>query len=68
MKDQTIEDIDKVKKTTLEKEMSQDENLGGVLEPYLVKLKRSNRERQSSTRYTYDEYVTLIDGEKPECY
>ncbi|RDY13059.1 hypothetical protein CR513_02068, partial [Mucuna pruriens] len=92
MEDQTIEDIDKVKKYTLEKdnslseidlvrmpvhdfdtadnnvqnaveeqEMSQDENLGDALEPPPVQLKRSNR-------YTSDEYVTLIDGEEPECY
>ncbi|RDX90785.1 hypothetical protein CR513_27318, partial [Mucuna pruriens] len=99
MKDQTIEDIDKVKKTTPEKdnslfeidpvrmpihdldtvdnnvqngeqhnylgdgfdvppnddveeeqEMSQDENLGDVPEPPPVQLRRSNRQRQSSTR------------------
>ncbi|RDX77969.1 hypothetical protein CR513_41822, partial [Mucuna pruriens] len=31
-------------------------------------LSRSNRERQSSIRYTSDEYVTLTDGEEPECY
>ncbi|RDX73011.1 hypothetical protein CR513_47433, partial [Mucuna pruriens] len=51
-----------------EQKMSQDENLGDGLKPPLVQLKRSNRERQSSTRYTSDEYVTLTDGEEPECY
>ncbi|RDY10271.1 hypothetical protein CR513_05239, partial [Mucuna pruriens] len=108
MEDQTIEDIDKVKNSTLEKdnslskidlvrmpeqhnyvgdqqlgdgfdipldddaeeeqEMSQDENLGDAPEPPSVQLRRSNRQRQSSTRYTSDEYVTLTDGEEPECY
>ncbi|RDX98381.1 hypothetical protein CR513_18707, partial [Mucuna pruriens] len=122
MEDQTIEDIDKVKKTTLEKdnslseidpvwmlvhdldtadnnvqngeqhnyvgdqqlgddfdipldddaeeeqEMSQDENPGDASEPLLVQLKRPNRDRKSFTRYTSDEYVTLTDGEEPECY
>ncbi|RDX87768.1 hypothetical protein CR513_30719, partial [Mucuna pruriens] len=121
MEDQTIEDIDKVKKSTLEKdnslfeinpvrtsvhdldttdnnvqndeqhnygdqqlgdgfdvpldddaeeeqEISQDENLGDAPEPHPVQLKRSNRQRQSSTRYTFDEYVTLTDGEEPKCY
>ncbi|RDY06573.1 hypothetical protein CR513_09420, partial [Mucuna pruriens] len=29
---------------------------------------RANRQRQSSTRYTSNEYVTLTDGEEPECY
>ncbi|RDY03953.1 hypothetical protein CR513_12375, partial [Mucuna pruriens] len=41
-----------------EQEMSQDENLGDALEPPPVQLRR----------YTSDEYVTLIDGEEPECY
>ncbi|RDX86816.1 hypothetical protein CR513_31800, partial [Mucuna pruriens] len=122
MEDQTIEDIDKVKKSTLEKdnslseidpvqmlvhdldtadnnvqngeqhnyvgdqqlgddfdiplngdakeeqEISQDENLGDAPELPLVQLRRSNRQRQSSTRYISDEYVTLTDGEEPECY
>ncbi|RDY02473.1 hypothetical protein CR513_14061, partial [Mucuna pruriens] len=117
MEDQTIEDIDKVKNTTLEKdnslfeidpvrmpvhdldttknnvqngeqhnylgygfdvppdddakeeqEMSQDENLADAPKPPPVQLRRSNRKRQSSTRYTSDEYVTLKDGEELECY
>ncbi|RDX89796.1 hypothetical protein CR513_28430, partial [Mucuna pruriens] len=42
-----------------EQEMSQDENLGDALELPPVQLRRSNRQRQSSTRYTFDEYVTL---------
>ncbi|RDY03183.1 hypothetical protein CR513_13257, partial [Mucuna pruriens] len=46
--------------TEEEQEMSQDENLGDAPEPPLA--------RQSSTRYTSDEYVTLTDGEEPECY
>ncbi|RDX72100.1 hypothetical protein CR513_48465, partial [Mucuna pruriens] len=115
MEDQTIEDIDKVKKSTHEKdnslfeidpvqmlvhdldiaynnvqngeqhnydgfdipldndveeeqEMSQDENLSDALEPPPIQLKRSNRQRQSSTRYTSYEYVTLTHGEELECY
>ncbi|RDX72140.1 hypothetical protein CR513_48417, partial [Mucuna pruriens] len=48
--------------------MSQDEILDDAPEPLSVQLRRSNRERQSSTMYTFDEYVTLIDGEEPECY
>ncbi|RDX91760.1 hypothetical protein CR513_26204, partial [Mucuna pruriens] len=51
-----------------EQEMSQDENLSDALEPPPVQLRRSNRQRQSSTRYTSDEYVTLTDGEELECY
>ncbi|RDY11828.1 hypothetical protein CR513_03448, partial [Mucuna pruriens] len=51
-----------------EQKMSQNENLGDALEPPPVQIKRSNRQRQSSTRYTPDEYVTLTDGEEPECY
>ncbi|RDY09477.1 hypothetical protein CR513_06143, partial [Mucuna pruriens] len=51
-----------------EKEMSQDENMGNAPEPPLAQLRRSNRQRQLSTRYTSDEYVTLVDGEKLECY
>ncbi|RDY04395.1 hypothetical protein CR513_11897, partial [Mucuna pruriens] len=51
-----------------EQEMSQDENLGDAPKPPPLQLRRSNRERQLSTRYTFDEYVTLTDGEEPECY
>ncbi|RDX67348.1 hypothetical protein CR513_53793, partial [Mucuna pruriens] len=40
-----------------EQEMSQDENLGDVPKPLPVQFRRSNRERQSSTRYTFDEYM-----------
>ncbi|RDY13920.1 hypothetical protein CR513_01100, partial [Mucuna pruriens] len=76
MEDQTIIDIDKNDGLDVpldndieeEQEMSQDENLGDALEPPLVQLRRSNRQRQSSTRYTSDEYVTLTDGEEPKCY
>ncbi|RDX84160.1 hypothetical protein CR513_34832, partial [Mucuna pruriens] len=35
-----------------EQEMSQDENLGDALEPPPIQLKRCNRQRQSSIRYT----------------
>ncbi|RDX88079.1 hypothetical protein CR513_30373, partial [Mucuna pruriens] len=83
MKDQTIEDIvqngeqhnlgddfdvpldDDAEE---EQEMSQDENLGDAPELPPVQLRRSNRQRESSTRYTSDEYVILTDGEEPECY
>ncbi|RDX88348.1 hypothetical protein CR513_30076, partial [Mucuna pruriens] len=108
MEDQTIEDIDKVKKSTPEKdnslskidsvqmpvhdldttnnnlgdgfdipldddteeeqEMPHDENLGNTSKPPPIQLRRSNRERQSSTKYTSDEYVTLTNGEEPKCY
>ena len=121
MEDQTIEDIQKVKETTLEKnnnltdidpvrlpiqnldnvdssvqngeqhddvddrqhgdeidvpvddaeeehEMSQDENLDDAPEPPQFQLRRSNRQRQPSTRYSSDEYVTLTDGGEPECF
>ncbi|RDX66739.1 hypothetical protein CR513_54463, partial [Mucuna pruriens] len=82
MEDETIEDIDKngeqhdcVGDQQLgdgfdvppdddveeEQEMSQDKNLGHASKPPLIQLKRSNR-------YTFDEYVTLIDGEEPKCY
>ncbi|RDX79232.1 hypothetical protein CR513_40372, partial [Mucuna pruriens] len=97
MEDQTVEDINKVKKTTLEKDNSLseidlvqmlvhdldtiennvqngeqhdyvDENLGDAPKPPLVQLRKSNRQRQSSTRYPSDEYVILTDGEELECY
>ncbi|RDY02478.1 hypothetical protein CR513_14057, partial [Mucuna pruriens] len=98
MEDQTIEDIDKVKKTTPqtdnslfeieivrmylgdvfyvppdddveeEQEMSQDENPSDAPKPPLVQLRKSNRQRQSSTRYPSDEYLTLMDGEESKCY
>ncbi|RDY08818.1 hypothetical protein CR513_06903, partial [Mucuna pruriens] len=51
-----------------DQEMSQDENLGDAPEPPLVQLRRSIRKRQSSTKYTSHEYVTMTNGEKPECY
>ncbi|RDY10948.1 hypothetical protein CR513_04456, partial [Mucuna pruriens] len=51
-----------------EQEMSQDENLGVAPELPQVQIRRSNRQRQSSTRYTSDEYVILTDREEPECY
>ncbi|RDX88185.1 hypothetical protein CR513_30250, partial [Mucuna pruriens] len=51
-----------------EQEMSQDESLSDALEPPPIQLRRSNRHRQSSIRYTSNEYVTLTDGGEPECY
>ncbi|RDX86501.1 hypothetical protein CR513_32157, partial [Mucuna pruriens] len=51
-----------------EQEMSQDENLDYAPEPPLIQLKRSNRQTQSSTSYTSDEYVTLIDREEPNIH
>ncbi|RDY00296.1 hypothetical protein CR513_16554, partial [Mucuna pruriens] len=51
-----------------EQKMLQDENPGDVPEPPPVQFRRSNRQRQSSTRYTSCEYVTLTNGEELECY
>ena len=117
MKDQTIEDTDKVEKTTPEKdsltygnpmrlpahnlenieteaqddeqhgdvddqqvrsgvevliddvqEEHGDDDLGEVLEPPQVQLRRSNRQKQPSTRCSCDEYITLTDGGEPECF
>jgi transposase InsO family protein len=36
--------------------------------PPFVPLRRSNRDRHPSTRYSADEYVLLTDGGEPECY
>ena len=47
---------------------SQDEDLGDALEPPQVQIRRSNRQREPSTRYRSDDYVTLIDEGEPECY
>jgi len=119
MEDQTIEDIDKVKKTTPEKdsnltdgnpmrlpthnlenveteaqdneqhgdvddqqfgsgvevpiddaqeEHDDDDDLGDIPESPQVQLRRSNRQKQPSTRYSCDEYITLTDGGEPECF
>ena len=51
-----------------EYDMSQDENLSDATEPPQVQLRRSNRERQPSRRYSSDEYVILTDDEEPECF
>ena len=51
-----------------EHDMSQDENLSDATEPPQVQLRRSNRERQPSRRYSPDEYVILTDDEEPECF
>ncbi|RDX62210.1 hypothetical protein CR513_59484, partial [Mucuna pruriens] len=48
--------------------MSQDENLDDAPKPPPVQFRRSNRQRQSFTRYSSDEYVILTDGEEFECY
>ena len=48
--------------------MSQDENLGDAIEPPQVQLRRSNRERQPSKRYSPNEYVILTDDGEPECF
>ena len=113
MEDQTIEDIDKMKKSTPkedngvadfelvqppiqnlntdaqndvddqqpayevdvpvdddeeEHDISQDENLSDATEPPQVQVRRSNRERQPSRRYSPDKYVILTDDEEPECF
>ena len=51
-----------------EHDMSQDENLGGAIEPPQVQLRRSNKERQPSNRYSTNEYVILTDDGEPECF
>ena len=51
-----------------EHDMSQDENLSDATEPPQVQLRKSNRERQPSMRYSPDEYVILTDDEEPECF
>ena len=48
--------------------MSQDEDLGDAPEPPEVQIRRSNRQREPSTRYPSNDYVTLTDEEEPECY
>ena len=51
-----------------EHDMSQDENMSDAIESPKVQLRRSNRERQPSRRYSLDEYVILIDDEEPKCF
>jgi len=51
-----------------EHEMSQDENLGDATEPPQVQLRRFNRERQPSRRYSTNEYVILTDDGEPKCF
>lgn len=48
--------------------MSHDENLGEDPKLSQVQLKKSNKQRQPSTRYNFDEYVTLTDEGEPECF
>ena len=117
MEDHTIEDIDKVEKTTSKKDSNltdgnpmrllahnldnveteaqdgeqhgdvndeqvgggievpvddaqeeHDDDLGDIPEPPQVQLRRSNKQKQPSTRYSCDEYTTLTDSGKPECF
>ncbi|RDX87978.1 hypothetical protein CR513_30488, partial [Mucuna pruriens] len=70
MEDQTIEDINKILLNGEQHNYVGDQQLGDgdTPDPPPVQLRRSNRERQSSTRYNFDEYVTLTDREEPECY
>jgi len=51
-----------------EHDMSQDENLGDATEPPQVQLRRSNKERQPSRKYSSNEYVILIDDGEPEYF
>ncbi|CAJ2671557.1 unnamed protein product [Trifolium pratense] len=51
-----------------ENDMSQDENLGEAPESSQVQLRRSNRQRQPSTKYYSDEYVTWTDEGEPEYF
>jgi len=44
-----------------------DDDLGDVPEPPQVQLRRSNRYKQHSTRYSCDEYITLTDSGEPKC-
>jgi len=48
--------------------MSQAEDLGEAPEPPQVQIWRSNRQREPSTGYPSDDYVTLTDEGEPECY
>jgi len=48
--------------------MSQDEDLSDASEPPQVQIRRSNRQREPSTKYPSDDYVTLTDEGEPECY
>jgi len=48
--------------------MSQDEDLGDAPKPPQVQIRRSNMQREPSTRYSSDDYVTLIDEGEFECY
>jgi len=48
--------------------MSQDEDLGDAPEPPQVQIQRSNRQKEPSTWYHSNDYVTLTDEGEPECY
>jgi len=45
-----------------------DDDLGDILESPQVQLRRSNRQKQPSTRYSCDEYITLTDDGEHECF
>ncbi|KAL9261585.1 Retrovirus-related Pol polyprotein from transposon TNT 1-94-like protein [Drosera capensis] len=49
-------------------ELPQDESHDEAPEPPQVQPRRSIRQKQPSIRYPSDEYVTLTDGGKPECF
>lgn len=48
--------------------MSHNKNLGEAPKLSQVQVRRSNRQRQPSTTYNSDEYITLTDGDEPECF
>ena len=48
--------------------MSQDKNLGDSIKPPHVQLRRSNRERQPSKRYSTNQYTILTDDGELECF
>ena len=48
--------------------MSQDENLDDATEPPQLQLRRSNKERQPSKRYSPNKYVILTDDGELECF
>jgi len=52
----------------VQEEHDDDDDLGDIPKPPQVQLRRFNRQKQPSTRYSCDEYITLIDGRKPESF
>ena len=45
-----------------------DDDLGDIPESPQVQLRRSNTQKQPSTRYYCDKYITLTDGGEPEYF